>query len=109
MSAPITIARALTYTQYRLSWKREGWIRTKHKKYRSMKPVNRMIGLLTSPEPWVVLGLDADEHFCCSGYQCNCLGIKVRDEMVAKREGLPPIEFVKLMKRTVNQTAWVEA
>jgi hypothetical protein len=105
--AILSTKKQLTYTQYRLSWLREG-NKPKHKKYRSMKPVNRMLALLTSPEPWVVIGRDPDDRMCCSGYECACSGQTVRDEMLARREGLPPILWTKVAKRTVTQTAWEE-
>ena len=98
----------LTFTQYRLSWKRAE-NKVKHKKYRSMKPVNRMLALLTSPEPWVALGEEPDDRACCSGYECGCGGETVRERELKRREGLPPIEWVKITKRIVKQTDWVDA
>lgn len=98
--------RAMTFTQFRLTWKREG-NKPKHKKYRSMKPVNRMLTLLTSAEPWTATDENPDDYACCSGYGCGCGGETVRERMLKRREGLPPIEFIRVTKRTVTQTQWV--
>ena len=59
-----------------------------------------MLALLTGPEPWVAFGLDPDDE--------DETGGTIRDDMLARREGLPPILWTKVTKRTVTQTEWVE-
>jgi hypothetical protein len=92
-----------TFMQYRLTWKREG-LNPKHKKYHSMKRVERMIHLL-GPEPWKALGHDPEAR-CCSGLECGCGGRTYRENMLEARKDLPPIEYIKVERRIVTTTRW---
>jgi hypothetical protein len=110
----MTTKNPRTVTEYRLLVQRTGNA-VKDWRARSLKAVERRIGLLTSPEPWRFYG-DAqtrqkgpDDYVCCAGTyhdQCGCGGMTMREETAAKRSELPPIESIKLQKRTVTSTPW---
>lgn len=87
--------------EYRVKWKREG-LSAKRVKYTSRKYAERRLALLTSAEPWTVLGLDPTDYQCCSGYECGCGGITVREHMEAMRKKYPPIEYAKIEQRDVG-------
>lgn len=88
--------------EYRVKWKREG-LNAKRVKYTSRKFAERRAALLTSDEPWIVLGLDPTGYQCCSGWECGCGGITVSEHMKAQRAQYPPIEYVKIEQREVGK------
>lgn len=103
-----------TVTEYRLLVQRTGNA-VKDWRARSMKAVERRIGLLTSPEPWRFYGdrenrsKGPDDYFCCAGTyhnQCGCGGSTMRQEAELKRKDLPPIEWIRLERRQITTTPW---
>ena len=97
-------------TEYRVKWKRAG-LSPKRTRYTSLKAAQRKLGLLTSAEPWLYYGagLDApDDWHCCSGHECGCGGITVRQQCEALRRDMPPLEYAKLDMRPVGEWAPVE-
>ena len=93
-------------TEYRVKWKREG-LRPKRIRYTSMKSAERRLALLTSDEPWLYYGggNDPSDYQCCSGYECGCGGITVREHCEQRRAEMPPIEYAVIECRPVG--AWV--
>lgn len=100
-------------THFRVVWKREGMTRAKVKRYVHRKSAERLMNILTSPEPWKFYRepMEADELFCCSGshngsyYECGCGGLTVRQQAEKEYGDLPPLEFVRIETRTVSP--WV--
>lgn len=93
-------------TEYRVKWKREG-LRPKRIRYTSMKAAERRLALLTSDEPWLYYGggNDPSDYQCCSGHECGCGGITVREHCEQRRAEMPPIEYAVIECRPVG--AWV--
>lgn len=83
------------------------------RKRQSLAAVRKYLTLI-GPEPWNAYlrpGDGPDDYRCCSGAQCGCGGASYREEAAAYRaqkypNGLPPIESVKVLKRTVARSAW---
>src|SRR3990167_10458649 len=103
------MAQQRTVTEYRVLIQRAGNA-VKDWRARSLKAVERRIGLLTSPEPWRFYGDDetrrkyADDYVCCPGTQydmCGCGGETMREATEHKRRDLPPIEWIRVSKRQV--------
>lgn len=92
-------------TEYRVKWKRKG-LNPKRIRYTSMKAAGRRLALLTSAEPWLYYGggNDPSGYQCCSGYECGCGGITVREYCEQKRAEMPPIEYAVIECRPVG--AW---
>ena len=100
--------------QYRVTWKREG-NRPKAKRVKGLPNAERWVGILTSPEPWKFLkdfeDKGPDDYWCCAGTaydECGCGGITVREFCDSKREGLPPIEYVRIQLRRVHPWGTLE-
>ena len=70
----------------------------------------RLVRLLSDPEPWRVHNPDAspDDYFCCAGdgAECGCKGITMREETEHRRAGYPPLLSVKLEERAVEYGRW---
>lgn len=103
-----------TVTEYRLLIKRTGNA-VKERRARSMKSIERHIGLLTSPEPWRFYGVGEssrkgpDDYVCCAGTyhdQCSCGGLTMREETEERRRNLPPIESIRVERRQITSTPW---
>ena len=103
-----------TVTEYRLLVQRTGNA-VKDTRSRSLKAVERRVGILMSPEPWRFYGdretrqKGPDDYFCCAGTyhdQCGCGGATMREETEARRKDLPAIEWIRLQKRQVVITSW---
>ena len=92
-------------TEYRVKWKRKG-LNPKRIRYTSMKAAERRLALLTSAEPWLYYGggNDPSDYQCCSGYECGCGGITVREHCEQRRAEMPPIEYAVIECRPVG--AW---
>ena len=82
--------------EYRVVWKRVGLPR-KTKRYAQRWRAERLV-LLLGPEPWKAIGKDPDAKFCCSGYECDCRGRTVRDEMLGRRTVVVPDDAAKEWK-----------
>ena len=91
--------------EWRVTWRREGMQRAKSKRFALERTARKWVALLTSDEPWVVLGKDPDKVECCSGgYECGCAGVTIRESMEATRANLPKITDLRVDSRTVG--AW---
>jgi hypothetical protein len=95
-------------THFRVVWKRQG-LKPKVKRYVVRKNAERLMNILTSPEPWLYYSVpkQADDYFCCPGgvaYECGCMGITVKQEADEKWKDIPPLEWVRLEQRDV--TPW---
>lgn len=86
--------------EFRVVWQREGF-KPRRKRYATRKAAERFMTLL-GPEPWVALGRDPDEYFCCSGAECGCSGLTIREESNARREEMPKIESIRLETRRTH-------
>lgn len=84
--------------EFRVVWMREGAREEKRKRYATRRGAERFMTLL-GPEPWLAFGRDADEYVCCYGRECTCDGVTVREDVAVRREGMPPIVYVRLQKR----------
>jgi len=91
--------------EYRVVWKRED-MSVKRKIFQTVKAAKRYITLLTSEKPWEAFGLDGESLLCCSGHECGCGGITVRDSFQAKTNGVPNLTFVRMDYRRVGP--WAE-
>jgi hypothetical protein len=105
-----------TVTEYRLLIQRKGNA-LKDWRCRSLKGVERRIGLLTHPEPWRFFASryealkGPDDYVCCAGTyhdECSCGGVTMREQSEAARRDLPPIESLRLEARQITTTGWVE-
>lgn len=94
----------MTSTQVKVTWKRAG-NEPKSKRFIGMKRARRWLTIL-GPEPWLAHGQRPDDLNCCSGRECGCGGITVREHWESGREGLPPIEWIKIEKRTLTYGEW---
>lgn len=90
--------------QYRVVWKRKG-LSEKKKRYERLAFAQRFVTLL-GPEPWKALGRDPDERFCCSGRECGCGGVTVREHFLQHRESYPALEYVRIDQREIRLGAW---
>lgn len=75
-------------TEFRVVWKREG-CEPRRKRYMRRSSAERFMTLL-GPEPWLAFDREADEYFCCSGYECGCGGITVKEDSDLRRKDYPP-------------------
>lgn len=94
-------------TEYRVVWKRDG-LTEKKKRYMNLVRAKRFVTLL-GPEPWIALGLDPDQYFCCSGRECGCGGTTVREHSEIQRKDIPAIEWVRIEKRKIAVGQWEES
>lgn len=93
-----------TRQQYRVRWKRVG-LDPKRKSYWTERAACRWMALL-GPEPWTALGKKADTLVCCNGYNCACGGRTWREYMMDDRSQIPPIEYIEMDVREVQQGEW---
>lgn len=84
----------------------------KSKRFQTLKAAERRVKLL-GPEPWTAFDRNPDEPYCCSGYECACGGMSVRDTLLEQRKvghgdpddtGMPDIEYIRIEKRPLG--AW---
>ena len=87
--------------EYRVVWKREN-LRVKRKRYVSRKFAERFLALLTDLEPWKRLGENPDALACCSGYECGCGGVTVRQGHESRLAEMPPLEWAHIEQREVG-------
>lgn len=104
-TAPRGCVQRMVRHQYRVVWKRIG-LPEKKKRYEQRKAAERFVVLL-GPEPWKALGREPDERFCCSGRECGCGGMTVREQTLQQRENIPAVEYVRLEKREVTLGEWM--
>lgn len=88
-------------TEYRVVWKREG-LGQKSRKFSRLRFAERYQSLLTSDKPWEVFGVDGDAYECCSGYECGCGGMRVKESWINNRKHLPKLLSVKIQSREVG-------
>jgi hypothetical protein len=62
--------------------------------------------VLLGPEPWLAFGKDPDALYCCSGDECGCGGLTVREQSDDERAKIPALEYVRLQERAVGE--WQE-
>jgi hypothetical protein len=86
--------------EYQVEWKRVDR-RPKSKVFKTRAGYARFL-LLLGPEPWKYFRKDPNARVCCSGWECNCMGVTVAEECEHKREGMPPIEWVRIKQRRVS-------
>jgi len=89
-------------TEYRVIWQREGQPRPMTKVYRTKRGADTRYGILTSAEPWALLGHDANDYVCCSGHSCGCEGL-TRREQTKKIRAESPLKFARLETREVGE------
>jgi hypothetical protein len=92
--------------EYRITWKRVD-CPIKRRRYKVEAAARRFMVLL-GPEPWLAYarGRDPDGPACCSGCECGCGGITIRQRALDAREGQPPLEWMRLDRREVTATPW---
>lgn len=89
-----------TTVEYRIVWQRVG-LRRKSKRFARKATADRFI-LLLGPEPWLALGKDPDQLFCCSGDWCGCGGNTWREHLEGQRKEMPPLLYVRTEMRSVG-------
>ena len=100
----------MKHVEYAVVWKRAECV-AKRKKYRS-RPLAERFMLLLGPEPWkrdadrMGRPKDPDSYMCCSGYECGCGGISLRQHYLEARKDLPPLEWMRLEIRDVEESPW---
>lgn len=104
--------------QWSVVWKRVDSL-PKRKRYWSRAQAEHR-ALLLGPEPWLYemdrwekKPKDPDSRMCCDGYVCGCGGLTVRQHYEQRRaelveSGMPPVEWVRIERRTVEVTPWEE-
>lgn len=99
-----------TKTEYRVTWKREGWP-SKRKKFARKAMAERLL-LLLGPEPWKAWGKNPDDLVCCTGFfggdSCGCGGLTFREQSAEMRLNFPALEWVRLDSRRVEVSEWQE-
>ena len=94
--------------EFRAVWKREKGPR-RTRVFCTRQAALRFL-VLFGPEPWRAFGEDPDALFCCSGRECGCRGLTVRqnaEEIRHEREARDgPMQYVRLEKRGVMP--WLE-
>lgn len=99
-----------TVIEYRVSWQRgpdehDCYIR-KSATFGSLKGALRRV-LLLGPEPWLAFGKLPNEMDCCTGQECACGGLTVRQASDERRKNLPPLVGSPVItRRTVTRGAW---
>lgn len=91
--------------QYRVIWKRVGWILEKKKRFSKRFYADRLVTLV-GPEPWKALGHEPEDYVCCSGFECSCGGRTVKQDSDEKRKDMPPIEYIRMEVREVSIFEW---
>jgi len=91
-----------TYRYRVVSRRAEG--RPKVATFSTLAAAQKRVALLTSPEPWTVLGLKADDLVCCDGSMCSCGGKTCEEDTVERRAAMPGLLWVRLERREV--TPW---
>lgn len=94
--------------EFRVVWKRRGF-HQKSKRYATLKAAEKR-QLFLGPEPWLALGVDPDEQYCCSGAECGCYGETWRQNLLGQRnqprfpddDPMPPIEYIRIEKRRLS-------
>ena len=79
--------------EYRVVWTREGG-RQHQARYATLRGAQQK-ALRLGPEPWLAAlerrQRDPDAYFCCSGYECGCDGLTVRENWRQFMAKHPPI------------------
>jgi hypothetical protein len=91
-------------TEYRVIFKREGRSQ-KSKKFTRLQFAQRYLNMLTSKTPWEVFGQDGEAYECCSGHECGCGGMRVKDSWVNARKDWPKLLRAEIQERQVGE--WV--
>ena len=89
--------------EFRVTWKRAG-CRAKSRVYSRKSSAERFIYLF-GEEPWRYYGGNPDALQCCSGYECACRGLTVRQAAAEDRARMPPLEYIRLETRQVGEWA----
>lgn len=51
-----------------------------YRRYATLAGATKRLELLTSKEPWKLMGDgEADDFMCCSGFECGCGGMTVKE------------------------------
>lgn len=97
-----------THAEYRVRWKRQG-MKPKTRFYQRAPALNRFLTLL-GPEPWRAYmkpGKTPDDLYHCVGApDCDCGGLTYRERADQIGAEIPPIEWVSVEVRHVQETAW---
>lgn len=88
--------------EFRVATKREGQ-RINYRVYRTENGARRRL-LLYGPEPWRGFRKEPDAFMCCTGAECGCGGMTLREHTEQLRAKLPKLEFARLERREVS--AW---
>ena len=91
--------------QYRVVWKREGWVKPKKKNYWTKKGAEKLLALL-GDEPWKAFGKEPHERYCCNGHECGCMGATWEEMLMEGRKDFPRLEYARLEQRTVVMGDW---
>ncbi len=96
--------------EYRVVVRREGQ-RPKVNRYARREFAEQRLRLVTSSEPWRVLwpGRDPDELWCCSGHECACGAVTLREYAAKERTNLPPLISAEIQYREVGEWRSVTA
>lgn len=87
--------------EYRVVVKRAGGS-VHYKRYGTERGAQRRLTLY-GPEPWTAFGANPDDQFCCSGHECCCGGVTVREHHQERRSQLPALEFAYIERREVGE------
>lgn len=91
--------------QFRVVWKREGWVKPKKKNYWTKKGAEKLLTLL-GDEPWKAFGKEPNERYCCNGHECGCMGATWEEMLMEGRKDFPRLEYARLEQRTVVMGDW---
>ena len=105
LSLPCRMAQeggAVSAIEFRVIYRRVG-LRQKARRFATRAGATRFLRLF-GDEPWTAFPgeRDPDAVYCCSGLECGCGGISVREYHQRWRNELPVLEFVRLEQRAIG-------
>lgn len=88
--------------EFRVAYRRVG-LRPKERRFSTQARAKRFLRLF-GEEPWTAFpgARDPDAVYCCSGRECRCGGVSVREHYQRLRDQLPGLEYARLEQRTVG-------
>lgn len=86
--------------EYRVVWQREGRAQ-QVKRYAKEKGAEMRYQLLTSAEPWKLIGQEANDWVCCSGSECGCGG-ETYATKTKRINDEAPLKYARVEARSVG-------
>lgn len=87
--------------EYRVIWQREGRVQ-QVKRYAKEKGARMRYAILTSDEPWTLIGQRANDWVCCGGRECACGG-ETFQRKTERIKAETPLKFARIEARTIGE------